>query len=297
MDNADLRLLRVFCTIVECGGFSAAQVQLNTSASRISTQMADLEARLGMRLCQRGRTGFSVTQDGRAVYEEAKKLFAHVEDFRLALGERQKKLTGEVRLGLIDNMLFNKDAKFAAAIGAFKRKAENVKLDIKVLPPTDLEAGLLEGMLHVAIGYFHHRVSTLEYEPLFREQHYLYCGHEHPLFDRPDGEITDEDLLKYDYANRRYIDQEGELASTIPLRGSAETENMEALAALILSGAYIAYLPDNYAEVWVEQSLIRSVAPERVRQEATLHLATRKGLQSPRALETFLDELRAAHAY
>lgn len=296
MEVTDIKLLRVFCTIVECGGFSAAQIQLNTSASRISTQMADLEARLGMRLCQRGRTGFSVTQDGRAVYEEAKKLFAHIEDFQLALGERQKKLTGEVRLGLIDNMLFNNVSNIPLAIGKFKQRAKNVKLDVKILPPTDLESGLLDGMLHVAIGYFHHRLPTLDYEPLFQEQHFLYCGKSHPLFRKTDGKISLEDLQSHDYVNRRYMDQEGELVSTIPLRGTAEAENMEALAFLILSGAYIGYLPDNYAEAWVDKGLMRPLLPKSVSQKANLHLTTRKGLQPPRALKTFLNELREAHA-
>jgi len=296
MDVADIKLLRVFCTIVECGGFSAAQIQLNASASRISTQMADLEARLGMRLCQRGRTGFAITQDGRAVYDEAKKLFAHIEDFQLALGERQRKLTGEVRVGLIDNMVFNNGSRIPEAIGSFKKRAANVKLNVKILPPTDLESGLLDGMLHVAIGYFYHRLSTLDYTPLFQESHYLYCGRTHPLFDRPDKKIAHEDLLDQDYVNRRYMDQEGELVSTIPLRGTAEAENMEALAVLILSGAYIGYLPDNYAEAWVDAGLMRPLLPKALKQNATLHLATRKGVQPPRALKTFMNELRSAHA-
>jgi len=56
--NVDLKLLHVFMTIAEAGGFAAAQAQLNLSGSRISTLIADLAARLGMRLCQRGRVGF-----------------------------------------------------------------------------------------------------------------------------------------------------------------------------------------------------------------------------------------------
>ncbi|HLB81274.1 MAG TPA: LysR family transcriptional regulator, partial [Dongiaceae bacterium] len=61
LNDIDVKLLRVFAAIVEAGGFAAAQAQLNVSPSRISTQIADLEARLGMRLCQRGRVGFRLT--------------------------------------------------------------------------------------------------------------------------------------------------------------------------------------------------------------------------------------------
>ena len=51
--DIDLKLLRVFCTIVEAGGFTPAQTRLNLSQSRISSLITNLEARLGMRLCQR----------------------------------------------------------------------------------------------------------------------------------------------------------------------------------------------------------------------------------------------------
>ena len=55
LHKADLHMLAVFMTVVECGGFAAAQVALNVGQSTISRQISDLERRLGMRLCQRGR--------------------------------------------------------------------------------------------------------------------------------------------------------------------------------------------------------------------------------------------------
>ena len=58
LSEGDLRLLRVFAKVVEAGGFSAAQIELNVSQSTISTHMTALEQRLGMRLCERGRSGF-----------------------------------------------------------------------------------------------------------------------------------------------------------------------------------------------------------------------------------------------
>ena len=54
VQDADLKSLRIFETIVRCGGFSAAQSALNISASVISEQMSLLESRLGLRLCERG---------------------------------------------------------------------------------------------------------------------------------------------------------------------------------------------------------------------------------------------------
>ena len=43
LSDIDLRLLRVFRTVVECGGFSVAESVLGIGRSAISQQMSDLE--------------------------------------------------------------------------------------------------------------------------------------------------------------------------------------------------------------------------------------------------------------
>ena len=60
----EIRLLKVFKTVVECGGFSAAETVLNISRSTISVHMANLEQRLKLKLCNRGRAGSALTMRG-----------------------------------------------------------------------------------------------------------------------------------------------------------------------------------------------------------------------------------------
>ena len=92
-----LRLLRVYRTIVECGVFSQAQAKLGISRSTISTYMSNLETRLGLTLCRRGRSGFALTERGRLVYESASKFLTALEGFRSELGELQGRMTGEIK--------------------------------------------------------------------------------------------------------------------------------------------------------------------------------------------------------
>ena len=67
----DLKLLRIFISIVKNQGFANAQQELNLSTSAISTYMSQLEATIGMKLCERGRGGFSLTAKGELFYQEA----------------------------------------------------------------------------------------------------------------------------------------------------------------------------------------------------------------------------------
>lgn len=103
LDSLDVRLLRIFVTIVEAGGFAAAQGELNLSLSTISNHISALESRLGLILCQRGRSGFRLTEEGRAVYEEAKRLFGTIDQFDIRMKGLQHRLNGTLSVGLIDN--------------------------------------------------------------------------------------------------------------------------------------------------------------------------------------------------
>ena len=81
LSDVDLRKLRIFCTIVEAGGFTAAQVRLNTSLPRLSTLVRDLEIRLGYSLCRRGKSGFQLSEQGAQTYAAAQELYADIDRF------------------------------------------------------------------------------------------------------------------------------------------------------------------------------------------------------------------------
>ena len=69
-----LRLLAIYATVVETGSFAAAARRLNSSRSRISEQVSQLEINLGVRLLQRSTRQLKVTAEGNLVYEKASKL-------------------------------------------------------------------------------------------------------------------------------------------------------------------------------------------------------------------------------
>ena len=97
--DVDLRLLRVFRAVVEAGGFSAAEIQLNLANSTISNYISDLEKRLDMRLCNRGRGGFSLTDHGKVVYEATQDLLSAVDQFRNRVNISHERILGHLHLG------------------------------------------------------------------------------------------------------------------------------------------------------------------------------------------------------
>jgi len=291
IQDADIRLLRIFHTIAECGGFSRAQAKLNLSQSAISTQMSQLETRLGTRLCERGHGIFELTEDGRAVLTAAEKLFAALERFRTEVAESQDKLLGELRIGFIDNSVTHPDRRIRTAIKRFTARAPDVRVKVYVGGAIELEEQVMDGRLHLAIGLFHHEIPSLQYSPLFDEDHLLYCGCDHPFFARKDSELTPEVIATANYVSWDYVESLPGWESPFSFHDVASSPYIEGIAFMVLSGAYVAYLPTHYASFWTERKQIRAILPETTRRTAAFKLITSTSSRKLQLTRAFLDEL------
>ena len=295
LSPADLKLLRVFRTVVECGGFTPAQAELNVSASTISMQMAALEARFGMRLCQRGRVGFRLTDKGTKVYAACLSVFAALDNFRADVGALSGRLVGDLNIAIMDNTITNPDARLHEAIGRFATRDNAVHINLHVAEPATLERGLLDGKFHVGIAAYYHHVPGLAYRLLFREHQALYCGAKHDLFERAPSEVTLDEVCAWRYVARGYIGRL-HMAPIEGLTAAATAYDMEAIAFLILSGRYIGHLPAHYAARWVNQGQMRPILPERFDYHSRFEVATRKGAPPIRVVEVFLEDLDQVYA-
>lgn len=288
--DLDLQLLRLFVTVVESGGFSAAQGELGIGQSTISTQMAKLETRLGFRLCERGKAGFRLTPKGEQVLAATRRLFAAIETFKGEAQGMADKLLGELHVGLSEALADEVLERLGAALGAFRRRHQAVQIELLSAMPAELERRLLQGQLQLAIGYFSGRQTALDYHPLFREQQQLYCGRGHPLFERPprdDSALLACDGVLHPY---RFVAPWQNGAS------SAHSEQVEGSLAFILSGAHVGYLPDHIAAPWERRGQLRALLPERLGFVVEFHLAQHRARLPSEAQRALCEDLLAAFA-
>ncbi|MEP9351907.1 LysR family transcriptional regulator [Xanthobacter sp. KR7-225] len=297
LSDVDLKLLAVFVTVVRCGGFALAQNALNVSPSTISIHISNLEIRVGAKLCKRGRSGFQLTPEGAEVFEAAKSLFAHIEEYRARIAGINGLLLGEINVGVIDNMVEHPSFRLDAAIAAFKRSARDVKVNVTVAPPNNLEQMILDGQLHMAISFFPRRLTRFLYEPMFSAQMDLCCGRDHPLFDVDDAEITPEHVTAAEHAQRGYVTLEQMQPLHRRFRFTASSPSIEGLAYLILSGSYLGFLSSVYARRWIERGQMRVIRPDLFSYRSDYFLAYNKTAPETRAFRLMLQYLRAeAHA-
>jgi len=295
LTDASLRQLKVFKSVVDNSGFSAAQADLNTSAASISIQMKELEEQLGMTLCERGRTGFKLTERGRAVYEATRGLFASFDNFNLEIANIREELVGEIRIGLQDNVSTNPGFKMPEALAHFNLRKNRVQFRIEEAASAEQEARTLEGRYNLAIGVFHHRIPALSYQKLFDEDVAIYCAKGHPLFDKADTEITLEDLQQAKFASTGLLQSTVSQSKHFTREPDAVAESMDAISLLLLSGQYIGFIPDHFASIWVERGQMKVLLPKKTASKAEFYMITKRGTRPPYAVETFIEDLLECH--
>ena len=294
LSDTDIRLLRVFMAVVEAGGLSAAELELNIGRSTISRHLKDLEVRLGMTLCRRGRGGFSMTQEGLQIYEYAQRLISSIEDFRHQVNDMHRTLQGQLSIAMFDKTVSNPECHVPDAIADFIASAPEVQSDIHVVPVNQIEKGVLDGHYQVGIIPTHRPSSSLHYIPLFGEQMHLYCGRGHPLFDRAER-VEAREIRAQRYAGLSFHSPNMETGRLHGLEKSAVANDQEGIATLIKSGAFIGYLPDHYAAPFVAAGSMRRLMRREFDYHCEFAALYRKSPAPTRLVERFLRALEKGH--
>ncbi len=297
LSDMDIRLLRVFKSVAECGGMAAAELDLNIGISTVSRHIKDLETRLGLTLCRRGRAGFALTAEGEQIYAETLRLLAGVDAFRSRVDEIHQRMGGELHIAVFDKTASNPAAHIGEAIARFANLAPDVSLHLHVAPLNTIERGVLDGQFQVGVIPGHRSSDTLAYQELFTETMLLYCGAQHGLFQADALNMTWDDLRLHDFAGLGYHSPNLEISQQMRLTRKATGYDQESIATLILSGRYLGFLPDHYAQSFVRTGQIRAVQPDLFRYACSFFSIVRGSPLPSRVTRAFQECLLQAHTH
>ncbi len=295
LSDIEIRRLRVFRVVAEAGGISAAELELNIGRSTISTHIKDLETRLGVTLCRRGRGGFSLTDEGEHIYQATLRLLGSLDEFRAEVDDLHQRMTGHISLAVFDKTASNPEAHIGKAFQLFDDLAPEMSFEVYVEPLNEIERGVMEGRFQVGVIPAHRISSSLDYVPLFNEQMYLYCGNGHPLYGLADSAISKKDILSCKYAGLGYHSPNMEIGRNLGMKRDVTVYDQEAIVHLLLSGRYLGYLPDHYAKPFVEQGLIQAIGTDIFQYRCEFLAITRSSPKPSRAVQVFMDCLVNAH--
>ncbi len=293
LGDTDLRRLRVFRAVVESGGVSAAEPELGIGRSTISRQLKELELRLGVTLCSRGRGGFKLTGEGEQILAAALTLLGAIDNFRAEVADSRSQPTGRLNIAIFEKSVGNPCAFIEQAIASFTEQAARVELHIYGGTVAEIESGVIDGRYQLGIVPTHRPASGLAYSPLFSEQMWLYCGSGHPLFSGP---ASAAQIAAARYAGLGYHSPNFEQSHRLGLKRSATAYDQEAIAALIGSGDYVGFLPEHFAQPLVAAGKLARIGADHYHYRCEFAAAVHAGKRTPRLVAAMLEALTGAHA-
>jgi DNA-binding transcriptional LysR family regulator len=268
LSDIDLRLLRVFQAVAESGGFGKAQERLGISQPAISAQIAKLEDRLGVRLCERGPQGFALTPKGVIILDETHQLLQFVDKSADRLRDVAKDTVQRIRFGVVDSMVTDANNPLVTQIRYLKGHNLGLKVQIGIFDFLDCLTELRADRLDIAlVGIAGNETipDDLEAIPLYQETSGLYCTPDHPCSGLADSATLKQALSDAEISAHSFefnpIDPDLAPKLLDQSEGVAQ-DTIELSAYLALSGTHVSLIPDHYADMWVKSGQFVRIAPE-----------------------------------
>jgi DNA-binding transcriptional LysR family regulator len=132
LDIVEIRLLRYFVTVVECGSLTAAAAQLHLSQPPLSVAMTQLEREFGVRLLVRSPRGVEPTSAGRYLLEAASRILGDVEDTVDTLTRFGAGRAGSLRVAAVPTLMWH---RMPTVLRGFAAERPEVDLHLSDPPP------------------------------------------------------------------------------------------------------------------------------------------------------------------
>lgn len=234
--------IATFVKIAEAGGFAAAARKLGVSPSTVTTQIQDLEDRLGVRLLNRSTRKVSLTEIGKAYYERCMHILADMEEADGAVQAMHAKPSGVLHLNVSIAIPFF----VAPVITEFTSLYPDVKVNLTM---SDRMVDLVEDGIDLAIttmpvpssNFVMRRVGSFRL---------LVCGSpdyfaRHGVPRGPD-DLVNHNCLKYTFSSWgsewRFKSPEGQRA--VQVAGNMKSNSVNALRLAAALGQGLILMPD-----------------------------------------------------
>ena len=186
MSEITHRQLEYFVAVADAGTVTGAARNLHLSQSALSMALSDLEGALGVQLLVRGRRGVHLTQAGRGVLSDSRRLIAGVADLHNSARDFQESMSGRLVVGCYSTL---SPPPLPSVIDALTTDHPDVDLSIVEGSHSVLEEQRRGGVLDVALLYDYGRTHfagerELAAEPLVTSAPYVLLSPDHPLTTR-----------------------------------------------------------------------------------------------------------------
>ena len=292
MARSNLDDIAVFIAVVEAESFIAGGRALGLSRSAAGKAVARLEDRLGRRLINRTTRSVSVTDEGRLLYDEGRKILAAVDEAESLVAGKDATPTGTLRITAPSS--YGRSV-LLPIIAKFLAEWPEVEAEVSF---SDQVADIVDEGFDLAIRIGVTAPDTQLVTRVISRHRVLLCAAPAYLAEHGEPasveELARHDALFFASRHRRHIwqvaDDGGDL-SKARLRSRLRLDSGEALRDAAVAGLGIALLPDFLVQDDLAAGRLRQVlAAKDTGTVNIVALYPTKRLMEPR-LRRFLDLL------
>jgi DNA-binding transcriptional LysR family regulator len=187
----ELRQIEHFLAVAEERSFTRAAGRLHMVQSSLSASLKALEREVGTNLFTRGRRGAELTDAGRVLFPEARRLLEQAERARDAVADVRGVVRGTVRVATV---ALPKDLNVISVLAEFHRDHPVVHVHLIHDGAQDLVGLVADGDVDFAVTPMTRHAPKLRFEPLIDAPLTLICHRDHPLAQRES--VTLRDILE-----------------------------------------------------------------------------------------------------
>lgn len=232
--NFTLRQLTYFVGAAEAGTTAAAAERFYMNQSSMSAALTELEGALGVQLFIRRRgKGLELTNIGRDLLPEARRLVRTAEEFSGRAGTLQERLNGPLVLGCFDTIA---PATLPPLLHDFHQLHPEVEVGFLEGGQAELQEALLEGRIELSIMYDYDLVPGLERVVVNQPWPHVLVPQNHRLAARDTvslQEVAEEPFIMIKTAPARPLIMQTFAAAGVTPRVRFNSHNFDHIRALV----------------------------------------------------------------
>ncbi|WP_159943432.1 MULTISPECIES: LysR family transcriptional regulator [unclassified Nocardiopsis] len=244
----DANRLRVLVEIAHAGSIAAAAERLSFTPPALSQQLTKLERELGCRLVERGRTGATLTEEGRVLLAYGERVLGELRDAEAAVRALVGAAPERLSLGAFASA---GKVLLPATLAAFGHEHPQVRLSLADIEPPGGYDLVTSGELDLLVTHRYPavplpRAGGLHRERVLVDPLLVTLPRGHPYTDRDPSlaELADQEWIcgAPGIHNRISLDTAA-AAAGVRLTVAYETRDYEVALALIEAGVGVALIP------------------------------------------------------
>jgi DNA-binding transcriptional LysR family regulator len=187
--DLDLFRLRVFVTVVDRNGYSAAARQLHLAQSTVSHHVSELERSCGSSLLTYEERAVHLSAAGEEVYQAALFMLSEQDRLGKSLSDLREGRSGRVRLGA--SMAFEQKYFLNDVVATFCQQHEGVMLSLRFGHSRREAQAVLDREIDLAYVIKWDLPREAEFEFLHEAELAFLVAHDHPLTRKRDVTVDD----------------------------------------------------------------------------------------------------------